>query len=227
MKYYNRTNTCDRCGNRLISCDTYREHDKEGKWTGKWLCRSCWNTTDYDKRPDSIANIIKSLRDHRMGNLDPNSTSGKGYILEVITCKARGIKNLNCENYNFHTPIDHSTDPEYGILQSKGATYSPIYRTWHLDWSNEHSKDFDNLIFYCMSKYMKSVERIYIFPYEEVIMRSGISITKNFSCQTHMSWYEKYEVDEKQYNDTYRNLKLIDCPGLRNEKGVQYVYELF
>jgi hypothetical protein len=80
MRHYNRTNTCDICGNRLKSWDTYREHDKKGNWTGKWLCRSCWGKADYNKRPDSINNIIKSLRDHRTGNLDPNSRSGKGYI---------------------------------------------------------------------------------------------------------------------------------------------------
>jgi hypothetical protein len=130
---------------------------------------------------------------------------------------------LNLENYNFHTPVDHSIDSEYGILQSKGAVYNTVHRTWHVDWSNEHNKVFDNLIFYCMSKDMKNVERVYIFPYEEVMMRCGISVTKNFSD---MPWYEKYEIDATRYNDTYRNLKLIDCPGLR-KNGVQYVYELF
>lgn len=44
MKYYNRTNTCDcecKCENKLLSQCTYRQINKEGNWTGKWLCVSC------------------------------------------------------------------------------------------------------------------------------------------------------------------------------------------
>jgi len=47
MKYYNRTNTCDRCREecretKLIPVKTYREYNKEGNWTGKWICNNCY-----------------------------------------------------------------------------------------------------------------------------------------------------------------------------------------
>lgn len=45
MVYYNRTNTCDTCGNKLIKRSTKREYNKKGEWTGKWLCQSCYDKT--------------------------------------------------------------------------------------------------------------------------------------------------------------------------------------
>ncbi len=40
-KYYNRTNTCDRCSDKLIPQDIYRELNKDGNWTGNWVCHEC------------------------------------------------------------------------------------------------------------------------------------------------------------------------------------------
>lgn len=40
MTYYNRTNTCDRCGINFDKAtgNPYRECNKEGNWTGRWDC---------------------------------------------------------------------------------------------------------------------------------------------------------------------------------------------
>lgn len=207
--YYNRTNTCDnlkedgkKCECKLMPGNTLREYENE-KWTGRWLCRSCWQKNDYNKRMDSHVNIIKSLSDRRTNNLDPESPQAKGDISEAVTCATRGVKNLNIENDNFNSPIDHSRDTEYGIIQSKGAIYNTLNRDWRIDVENEREKEFDNLIAYCMSKDMKNVERVYIFPKKEVIKRSSIHVYKTPSRST---WYEKYRVDEKPYNDAYHNL---------------------
>lgn len=47
-RYYNRTNTCDKCGKDLISdaCPR-REYNKEGNWTGRWLCNACHHKYKY------------------------------------------------------------------------------------------------------------------------------------------------------------------------------------
>lgn len=208
--HYNATNTC-RCGNNLIAGKARREYIN-GIWTGEWICINCYNKKNY------------LVADFRNGNLDPNSTTGKGYIFEQITCKARGVKNLNIENDNFDTPIDHSRDHEYGIIQTKGAIIS--YGIWYYNLEGEIFKEFDNLIVYCMDINTKKVERVYIVPWEEVVTRSSITIRKNPKRPTDI-WYEQYRVDERHYNEVYRNMKLADCPVLRSKNGAKYVYELF
>ena len=135
--YYNRTNTCDICGKDLVPGKSYREYDKEGKWTGRWLCNECWGKYYQKNDADSQNNMKRSLAGRRTGNLNPSSTQAKGDVFEYITCKVRGVKNLNIENDNYNSPIDHSRDQEYGILQSKGSIYNPKYKRWDADLKNE------------------------------------------------------------------------------------------
>lgn len=209
--YYNRTNTCDECGDKLIPGKACREYNKEGNWTGRWLCKICYYNIDYKDRYDSQNNVIKRIRDFRIGNLDPNSETGKGYIFQQITCKARKIEDLNIKDDNFHSPIDHSRDSELGIIQTKGAVYNPISKIWSLSFQTEQGKEFDYLIVYCMSRDMKNVERVYIIPIEEIDKRIGLTIYKNSIT----GWYNKYRVDEKLYNDAYHSLDKDDLPALR------------
>ena len=123
-------------------------------------------------------------------------------MFEAITCKVHNIKNLNIENDNYLSPIDHSPDHKLGIVQTKGSTYNHSMTRWHNgNIGNEHNKDFDYLLFYCMSADMKIIERVYLFPKSEIIIRTGITIIKNPSKG---GWYEKYRIDEKPYNDAYQ-----------------------
>ena len=80
-KEFNRLigNSKQRAENNCIKCDKIlqdegafkhpmREYVND-KWTGHWLCHDCWYNIDYKNRPDTEANIIKSMRDRRTGNL--------------------------------------------------------------------------------------------------------------------------------------------------------------
>lgn len=210
MKYYNRANTCDRCGENFgnVSGHPYREYDKERNWTGKWLCHKCYKK-DYDKRPGCGHSLEKDVTDRRTGNQNPNSGSAKGDLFEELTCIWRGVKNLNIENDDYGSPIDHSRDPELGIIQTKGKLYDNRSGYWTFgDLKSEHKKDFDNLILYCMDKDMNIVERVYIVPKCEVIKRSGITIVKNSFRGP--GWYEKYRVKDegtlKIINDIWINI---------------------
>lgn len=202
--YYNKTNTCDRikdnghrCGNELIPTHAYQKYDKEGNWTGEWICRNCRQ---------------KELADCRNNNLDPRSAHGIGFICEQITCKTRGVDNLNILYDNFNTPIDHNRDPELGIIQTKGAIYNASNRDWCIYVKREQEKEFNYMIVICMSKDMKNVERVYIFPKKEILKRNSIRIYKNSSRGT---YYEKYKVDEKPYNDAYHNFDESDYTILK------------
>lgn len=205
--YYNRTNTCDRCreegkNTKLVSGNSFREHNDDGKWTGRWLCKSCYNK-DYDKRPDSRNSAIKKLADRRTGNIDPNSNSAKGDIFEEVTCRIRGVKRLSIEDNNYGLHFDHSIDSELGIIQTKGSVYSTIDERWEANVTNEYGKEFDHLIFYCADKDMKNIERIYIFPRIEIIKRKTIGIYKNpmnsRGTRSIIPWYEKYRVRDNEF----------------------------
>lgn len=201
-RQYNLTNTCSLCGNKLIKGYTYKIFKEDDSWTGKWMCKTCYNR-DYNARPYSTNNIIKSIRNIRTGNLDPNSNTAKGQIFEQVTCMTRGIRSLNIENDNYTNPFDHSKDFEYGILQTKGAVYNSNWDAWQAHFLNEHNKEFDNLIFYCTDEYMENIVRVYIFPREEIIKRSSAAIYSRIEY----GWYVKYRVDEQSYNENFQRLR--------------------
>lgn len=216
--YYNRTNTCDRCGNKLISPRIYREYDKRDNWTGKWLCYTCWQI-DYRKKNGS-----PYLADYKINNLDPNCKKGIGLIFEQVTCKARGIKNLNIENNNFNSPFDHSVDPELGILETKGTVLKhkilpdriKEYDCWNFTIRLE--KIFDHIILYCADKNMENIERVYIIPWKDIDKRFKNMTFSITICKDLNGWYEKYRVDEKPYNNAFHNLDETDLKILRKRK---------
>lgn len=244
--YYNSTNTCDICRNKLIPGKTRREYNKKA-WTGRWLCYHCYCEIERDKTRHIALSRFKSLKccicgidissrncyrtryykekeilterwhskgnwkgnwlcnscyrknkaDIRNNSIDPNSPTGKGNFFEQITCKWRGVDNLNIKNNDYHSPIDHSRDSEFGIIQTKGAVFNSTYGTWEFAVKNEHEKIFDNIICYCSDEKMERIERIYIFPRYEIIKRKTVTITKNPSKG--VQWYEKYRIDERMY----------------------------
>jgi len=209
LKRYNKTNICDKCREMeendeneitdksiLYPRNAYKERDKIGKETGRWLCQRCYTNYDYHKRADSNHGIIKSLSNRRMGSPNPNSGNAKGDLGEDLTCGLFEVNNLNKENDNYIWPIDHSRHSILGILQTRCKWYDSINRCWMTggldrDWC----KNFDNMVYYCISKDGKIVERIYIFPKEEVVKRQTIKIMKNPSKG--ILWYEKYRVKDE------------------------------
>lgn len=204
-RYYNKTNTCDKCGRKLEVGENgkiYREY-KDENWTGNWLCYSCYEKY-YIRKCDSV---WSRNCDWRNGRLDLYSPCGKAVISQRVTCEVFGIKDLNIELDDFRTPIDHSRHPLYGILQSKLAVFGK--GKWCQNFENEYNKEFDYLVLYCMDVEMENIIRIYIIPKKEIIQRGCIAVIENPKRNV---WYEKYRiVDIKCYEDVYRNvLELIE-----------------
>lgn len=202
-KYYHKYTICNRCGNdksrlKFKNFDGkpvyawYVEYNEEKNWTGNWLCESCYKKEKY-KNGDTNANLINEMRDRRTGNLDPNSSQAKGDLFEELTCRWRGVKNLNKENDNYRLPVDHSPDSELGIIDTKGSFYSKkTTHEWAFNTEREYRKDVDNIICYCLSKDEKYIVIIYIFPRKE-FKRNRIYIYEN---PVRGVWYNKYRVDE-------------------------------
>lgn len=191
--------------------NTYQEKDKDGKKTGRYICCK-HRKRDFDKYDkNSWGNFLRSFADCRTGNQDPNSNRAKGDLFQELTCRWRSIgsivpvEDLNKKLDCYNTPIDHSRDSELGTIQTKGCLYSSEYGKWSQDFKNEHNQidkgfKFDVLILYCASEGGKYIERLYIFPLENILERTSISIVKNPKDRWGnyiTSWYDRYRITEK------------------------------
>lgn len=219
--YYNRTNTCDnikecgdKCEERLCSHNAYREFNKKGEWTGRWFCKKCYSN-NRQKSPDSQNNIIKSLRVCRIGSLNTSSEHAKGKRFQTLACRHYGWKDLNDENDNYISSID-CFDPKNGLFyQIQGRLYDDYNRCWNSGGKLERDwyKEFSSMVFYCASKDGRTIERIYIFPIEEIRKRKGITIYKNPTGSRGGSiepWCEKYrvtdEIELKRSNEIWQQI---------------------
>ncbi len=222
---YNETNTCPMikpdgatCGKELVPHYTMRERDKDGNETGRWICKNCHSNYD----PNGQWNLLRSVENRRTGNLDPESPCGKGDKFQELTCNWRStvstipVEDLNKKLDNYNVPIDHSRDSELGIIQTRGTLYSHGKGRWSFSrLSREWNKNFDYEILYCASKDGKYIERIYIFPKEEIIKGDSIDIIKNPTDAWRnpiIPWYEQYRIKDeetiKKVNDIWK--KIID-----------------
>jgi hypothetical protein len=214
LKYYNETNICPRCKeecekDRIESTDrnilcpgkAYREKDKDGKETGRWICGDCYRKDRYIRK-ETNANLINSMRPCRTEDLDPNCSDAKGDDFEELTHRWKEVEILSKKNEKYCGPLDHSADIEGKIPQTKGKWYDPHNQHWVQKFTNEHNAirkgfKFDYLIFYCASEDGKYIERVYEFPVEEMVHRSGITVYKNI-LSLRGSWVERYRITDKE-----------------------------
>lgn len=210
-KRYNSTNTCYRCGKNFDKIGwnyPQEERDEKGNGTGKWDCPACWKIND----PNSENNIVKSIVDSRTGNLDPDSSKAKGNLGERLTSEWKGVKILSIEYDNYGLSLDHSPDPELGIIQTKIAWYDRKNRGWTGNFRNEYNKNFDYVIFYCVSENGETIECTYIIPEEEAKSKTSFRIIKyrKSGLLYENGWYEKYrlkdEKEMKKINDIWKKI---------------------
>lgn len=227
VKYYNKTNVCYKCKTEnkltdnsiLYPGNVRRETDINQRNTGKWVCGNCERKNYQKHNPNSTHSIQKLFRDHRTGHLkDPRRILANN--CEKVTEKWLGAERLSIKYDNYRLPLDHGfitkhikimvgnklIDLYEKIPQTKGFRLScgssgflVVYERWEVSFVNEYGKQFDYLIFYCISRDEKSIERIYIFPIKEINM-NNISISKY--VKRWIPWYEIYRVnDEKILNE--------------------------
>lgn len=221
VHFYNKTNICPICKENnnitdnsiLYPKNALCEIDKNRNQTGERICKSCYGKNRRKNDPYCIDNVKKSLSDRRTENQNQNHQNYIGDLCEETTCIWRKVDNLNIVYDNYEYPVDHSRNPELGILQTKGRSYDPYRGCWEQNFLSLHNTimkgfEFDNLIFYCLSKNRKLIERIYIIPKEEIIKRNSIKIVKNNS--RNIGWYEKYRTIDvnvlKKVNDIWKEI---------------------
>jgi hypothetical protein len=206
-KKYNETNTCDRCREygketKISSGKSFREKDKNGNWTGRWLCNSC-RMKDNNDKPDSYKNIMKPVRNVRTGNQNQFSHITFGNNCIELACILYGWEDLNKKYDNYRTPID-CYDPKTGLYhQVQGRHYNSERGYWGVfgNFEREWDKKFATMICFCISNDRKTVERIYKFSENIVKDKSGITIVKNpmntRGTKSIISWYEDCRVTDK------------------------------
>lgn len=224
---YNKTNICDICREEkeildieltdksvLYPQNARHNVDKNGNIMDTYVCNRHWSVNYSRYSSNSGNNIKKLLRGCRTGNLDSNSNHAKGNNFEELTSRWLGAKRLSVEYNKYsrmvldHLPIldrviinigNKLVDLSGKIPQTKGRFYNNVELCWNSYWKNEQGKIFDVLIFYCMNKNGNDIERIYIFPVEEIEKRPGARIVKFFQKNSKtLYWYEQYRIIDKE-----------------------------
>lgn len=208
---YNETDTCDNCrelgiSTKLIPGKAVREKCKNGFHTGRWLCTKCYGKIHYHNfgkyDPDNQWNSLRRVVNCRTGNLDRNCSTAKGTKSQKLACILYGWEDLNEKNDNYKVPID-CFDSKTGLYyQVQGHNYNSLEGLWsftHFD--REWKKKYKSMVCFCLSEDGKIVERIYIFPKEEIDKRTIIGVYKSSADRwgnQKIHWYEQYKVKDEE-----------------------------
>lgn len=174
----------------------------------KWACTNCYNEDRQKNNPNSQYNLMKSVRNCRTGNQNPNHETTKARKSQKLACRLYGWIDLNEENDNYNFPID-CYDPKTGLYhQVQGRYYSRISQWTFGNFKNELEKIYENMVCFCFSKDGKIVERIYKFLRKEIMRVKGITIYKNPSKGGQQN--EQYRVTDedelKNANDIWKEI---------------------
>lgn len=219
---YNETETCDRCkengiDTKLVSGKTYREKDKDGNETGRWICINCYSKYMQKFDSDSQNNTRKTIANFRTGNLDQNSDIAKAIRSQKLACKLYGWEDLNEKYDNYKIPIDCYDLKTKLYHQVQSRYYDIEKRYWPFTgFEDEWKKIFETMVCFCISADGKIVERIYKFPENVVKNKGSATIVRNSSRRS--SWYEKYrETNENELRRANEIWKEILKKGILNK----------
>lgn len=188
------------CGNS-IKDNSFPEKDEIGNKTGRRICYQCYRHDRWIKEkndPNCQNNLLKSVGDRRTGNQRQDSTNAKGDLIQKVANIWKKLVCLNEKTDNFLSPLD-SIDPITGLIYQikslKWCIVSKKYECWMFGGLlKEGFKKFDYMICYCLSKDRKTIERIYIFPYKEIMDITNIAVYRN----SNYHWYDKYMINENE-----------------------------
>lgn len=113
----NQEKYCDFCYQKIVRV-YYEMSDNIGNSTGKIAC-------------PSSAYKAKAMSDLRIGDLDPRSTHGKGFIGQQIVAQTYNVEDCNLKFDNFNFYIDLSNISGYGNGEIKTMTFNKKRDRWH------------------------------------------------------------------------------------------------
>lgn len=177
-----------------------REYGIKG-WTGRWMCFNCGGNDYQEKDPNSQRNVIKSVRNPRIGNIKVCSEQGMVIITQAVVARVNGIEDLNIkmDNYGYHSDMYKDI---YGKINVEYSSFRyPDYNGWVFNSRRINITKNDNyqtFILLCFDENKSDIERIYIIPNDDEIKELWtVGINKNNSR------YEKFRVDKRIYSYMY------------------------
>jgi ribosomal protein L34E len=126
-KRYNKGNICDICAEKgiitkLYAKNAFQEYNKDGKYTERWMCKSCYAKNHYREN-------IGSMTARRLGNQNIDHSNTKGDKGQKLLNVFKGWKDLNKENDDYNSPID-SIDQKGLLHQVRTKWYDPYNKIW-------------------------------------------------------------------------------------------------
>lgn len=178
------TEVCCKCGNYLKQGQSW--HTK-GLPKGEVMCQRCYDNIHTD---------------YMNGNLDINSSPGRGRAGEILVVKTLGIgKEHDCNLIKWGHKVD-LIHKEYKKIDVKTSLLSDKYNKWAFGFNAK--KVVDTYICVGLSLTGKYVRHIWVVPNEnEIRNKPNLSIYGTFS-----SIYDNkhWEVDSKPYSDVWQEM---------------------
>lgn len=181
-----------------------RDRDDKENWTGKYICFNCYGKNRQKNDPNSQQNIIKSIRNPRIGNIKKDSEQGMVIIIQAVVAKVNGIEDLNIKtnNYNYH--VDMYKDI-YGRINVEYSSFRyPYYNGWIFNSRRTNvikNENYDTYILLCLGIGKINIQRVYIIPNIGKIKELWI-----IGINVNGSEYDIYRVDQNSYNDVFQNI---------------------
>ena len=195
-----------RCTDTYVVLDGYEKwHNhqcNQQNFTGT-LCNLCYAS-------------LWRVPDWKTGNLDPSSSSGRGFIGQQIVAKRYDVEDCNLKMNNFHFYVDLSKITEHGYSEVKIASFNVVNKQWKF--GTNRKQEYDTLFLICMDNNWpwKDVKKVFAVPWKNAINRKSITI---YYEPPRSVWYEDYKIDVKSFNDVYHKMKLENCNVLRKDKN--------
>lgn len=177
---------------------THYRNDNGELIEDKFVCYRCQHKI-YRELPDSYNEANKLVKDWRTGNLDIDSSAGKGFISETIVVSITGSSNMNINMNDFRWPYDLEHN-YYKRINVKG--YVPYYGMWI--YQTNGKENFDTYFLLGYDENRKNIETVHIVPNKDWVFNlSKITIVRNSSK---ISKYDLFRIDAKPYSDAYHSL---------------------
>jgi len=151
--------------------------------------------------------------DYVIGNLDINSTVGRGRLGEIIVSKTLGInKEHDCNIINgCNSNIDLYKE-EYGKIDVKTSLLNYKYNNW--TFSFKAKKEANTYVCIGLVLDKKYIEHVWVVPNEGEIKNTvGITIR---NLQNSLSNRKHWEVNAKIYNDAWKEMLVNYTDGKCN-----------
>jgi hypothetical protein len=121
----------------------------------------------------------------------------KDYMGYLIVAKARGLKDCGLSLIDSVPKFHMSPDPEYGVV--KVTFKNSYYGEYKIAIGD--TTCFDTLIVIGLDKEKNVIKNVFVIPEKELSGKRFITITNTTVL------YQKFEVDKKQYAQTYEDMK--------------------